>query len=127
NDKTGGLSCVTKFDELHPDFLDNNKPFLGYALEKYDKRATALLTNVKNPFTRKSLQSKIGDYRTHLADNINHTEIKLIDGKRHMMAIESIEKLKNNIYDNPRHYQNHLQDCFTSINSLSLLPLEKEQ
>jgi hypothetical protein len=34
NDKTGGLSCLTSFDELHEDFLENKKPFLEYALNK---------------------------------------------------------------------------------------------
>jgi hypothetical protein len=67
---------------LHPDFLENNKNFIDYALDKYDKRTAAYLANVKNPFTKKTLQSKIGDYRIHLPNQINDTEIKLIDGKR---------------------------------------------
>jgi|GEM_PF-5288586 len=127
NSKTGGLTTTLKFDELHPDFADNDKPFSNYALEKYDKRGTALIESVKNPITRKNLQAKIGNYRVDFLNNINHTDIKLVEGKRHNLAIESIEKLKNTAYSHPELYQSHLEDCFNSINSLSLLPLEKEQ
>nr|WP_253307823.1 hypothetical protein [Rickettsia endosymbiont of Ceutorhynchus assimilis] len=125
--KTGGFAVVTKFDELHPDHLESGKQFINYALDKYDQRAVGYLANVKNPFTKKTLQSKIGDYRVHLADQINHTEIKLIDGKRHHMAIESIEKSKNAVYNNPELYGSFLQDSFTAINLLSLPLPEKEQ
>ncbi|WP_342270039.1 hypothetical protein [Rickettsia endosymbiont of Orchestes rusci] len=125
--KTGGFAVVTKFDELHPDHLESGKQFINYALDKYDQRAVGYLANVKNPFTRRSLQSKIGDYRIHLTNQINHTEIKLIDGKRHHMAIESIEKSKNAIYNNPEFYGSFLQDSFTAINLLSLPLPEKEQ
>lgn len=127
DEKTGGLTCLTEFDELHPDFLENKKPFIDYALLKYDQRATSYLTNAKNPLTRKYLTQKIGEYRTQLASQISQTEAKLIDGKRQSLAIESIEKLKNTTYDNPELYGNHLQDSTVAITSLSLLPQEKDK
>ncbi|WP_342257021.1 hypothetical protein [Rickettsia endosymbiont of Aspidapion aeneum] len=127
DEKTGSLTALTQFDELHPDFLENNKPFLKYTLDKYDQRAAGYLANVKNPITKKILQSKIGDYRVNLADKVSNTEVRLIDGKRHNMAIEAIEKSKSATYDNPQLYESHLQDCSIAVNSLSLLPQEKEQ
>jgi hypothetical protein len=127
NDKTGGLSCLTSFDELHEDFLENNQPFLDYALTKYDQRATGYLGNIKNPYTKRFLQQKIGGYRVRMADQISHTENSLIDGRRHNMAIEALEKLKNATYDNPEFYASCLEDGIVAINSLSLLPQEKEQ
>jgi hypothetical protein len=59
NAKTGGLGYVTNFNELHPDFLEHNKPFIQYALQRYDERASEYLSKSKNPFIRKLLQQKI--------------------------------------------------------------------
>ncbi|WP_375332061.1 hypothetical protein [Candidatus Tisiphia endosymbiont of Temnostethus pusillus] len=127
NSKTGGLTCLTQFDEMHPDFLENNKPCLDYFLSKYDQRANDYLQRTNNPLTKRLLQAKINDYRISLAGHISHTEAKLIDGKRHHLAIEVIEKLKNATYDNPQFYTSHLQDVAVAINSLSLLPQERDQ
>ncbi|WP_375330751.1 hypothetical protein [Candidatus Tisiphia endosymbiont of Oplodontha viridula] len=127
NSKTGGLTCLTQFDKMHPDFLENNKPCLDYFLSKYDQRANDYLQRTNNPLTKRLLQAKINDYRISLAGQISHTEAKLIDGKRHHLAIEAIEKLKNATYDNPQFYTSHLQDVAVAINSLSLLPQERDQ
>ncbi|MCC8398601.1 MAG: hypothetical protein LN569_04880 [Rickettsia endosymbiont of Labidopullus appendiculatus] len=127
DNKTGGFGCLTQFDEFHPDFSENNKPFIEYFLGKYDKRAIDYLQQAKNPLTRRMLQAKINDYRISLVGQISHTEAKLIDGKRNHLAIEAIEKLKNATYDNPQLYTSHLQDIAIAINSLSLLPQEKDQ
>ncbi|MDR0774749.1 MAG: hypothetical protein LBE72_05570 [Rickettsia sp.] len=126
NSKTGGLTCLTQFDEMHPDFLENNKPCLDYFLSKYDQRANDYLQRTNNPLTKRLLQAKINDYRISLAGQISHTEAKLIDGKRHHLAIEAIEKLKNATYDNPQLYTNHLQDITIALSSLSLPPLEQD-
>ena len=126
DERTGSLTALTQFDELHPDFLDNRKPFIGYFLGKYDERAAGYLANAKNPFTRKFLQNKIGEHRIALTDRISHTEAKLIDDKRKFLAIEAVEKLKNATYDSPDTYTNHLQDSTVAITSLSLLPQERE-
>ncbi|MCC8372031.1 MAG: hypothetical protein LN568_04765 [Rickettsia endosymbiont of Pseudomimeciton antennatum] len=127
DNKTGGFGCLTQFDEFHPDFSENNKPFIEYFLGKYDKRAVDYLQQAKNPLTKRMLQAKINDYRISLVGQISHTEAKLIDGKRNHLAIEAIEKLKNATYDNPQLYTSHLQDVVIAINSLSLLPQEKDQ
>ncbi len=127
NDKTGGLSCLTSFDELHEDFLENNQPFLQYALGKYDSRASGYLVAVKNPYAKRRLEEKISLYRMHLAEQISNTEARLIDGKRHSMAIAAIEKLKHAAYDSPELYSAHLQDSELAINALSLLPQEKDE
>ena len=73
------------------------------------------------------LQAKINEYKISLAGHISHTEAKLIDGKRHHLAIEAIEKFKIATYDNPEFYSSNLQDSIVAISSLSLLPQEKEQ
>lgn len=112
---------------MHPDFLENNKPCLDYFLSKYDQRANDYLQRTNNPLTKRLLQAKINDYRISLAGQISYTEAKLIDGKRHHLAIEVIEKLKNATYDNPQFYTSHLQDVAVAINSLSLLPQERDQ
>ncbi|MDD9334544.1 MAG: hypothetical protein PV347_00595 [Rickettsiaceae bacterium] len=125
NSKTGGLTCLTQFDEMHPDFLENNKPCLDYFLSKYDQRTNDYLQRSNNPLTKRLLQAKINDYRISLSQQISHTEAKLIDGKRHHLAIEAIEKLKNATYDNPQLYTNHLQDII-ALSSLSLPPLEQD-
>ncbi|WP_250311762.1 hypothetical protein [Rickettsia endosymbiont of Oedothorax gibbosus] len=127
DNKTGGFNCLTQFDEFHPDFSENNKPFIEYFLGKYDKRAVNYLQQAKNRLTKRMLQAKINDYRISLIGQISHTEAKLIDGKRNHLAIEAIEKLKNATYDNPQLYTSHLQDIVIAINSLSLLPQEREQ
>ncbi|WP_425362780.1 hypothetical protein [Candidatus Tisiphia endosymbiont of Hybos culiciformis] len=127
DNKSGGFGCLTQFDELHPDYLENNKPFIEYFLGKYDKRAIDYLQQAKNPLTRRMLQAKINDYRISLVGQISHTEAKLIDGKRHHLAIEAIEKFKIATYDNPEFYSSNLQDSIIAISSLSLLPQEKEQ
>ncbi|WP_425363931.1 hypothetical protein [Candidatus Tisiphia endosymbiont of Hybos culiciformis] len=127
DNKSGGFGCLTQFDELHPDYLENNKPFIEYFLGKYDKRAVDYLQQAKNPLTRRMLQAKINDYRISLVGQISHTEAKLIDGKRHHLAIEAIEKFKIATYDNPEFYSSNLQDSIIAISSLSLLPQEKEQ
>ncbi|WP_375318947.1 hypothetical protein [Candidatus Tisiphia endosymbiont of Oplodontha viridula] len=127
DNKTGGFSCLTQFDELHPDFSENNKPFSDYFLGKYDQRAVDYLQRAKNPLTKRMLQAKINEYKISLAGHISHTEAKLIDGKRHHLAIEAIEKFKIATYDNPEFYSSNLQDSIVAISSLSLLPQEKEQ
>jgi hypothetical protein len=127
NDKTGGLGCLTSFDESHEDFLDNRKPFLDYVLSKYDERAAGILSNVRNPYTKRFLREKIGSYRVHLTEQVTSAEVKLIDGKRHSMATEALEKLKKATYDNPELYNNHLQDSIAAINPLSLFELEKDK
>ncbi|WP_341761124.1 hypothetical protein [Candidatus Tisiphia endosymbiont of Thecophora atra] len=127
NSKTGGLTCLTQFDEMHPDFLENNKPCLDYFLSKYDQRTNDYLQRTNNPLTKRMLQAKINDYRVSLAGHISSAEAKLIDGKRHHLAIEAIQKLKNATYDNPQFYTSHLQDVAVAINSLSLLPQERDQ
>ncbi|HJD55381.1 MAG TPA: hypothetical protein LFW21_01765 [Rickettsia endosymbiont of Pyrocoelia pectoralis] len=127
NDKTGGLSCLTKFDELHPDFLENNnKPFKDYILDKYDERAKSFV-NIKNPFTKKSLESKAAEYRNRLSQKLLDTEINLVEGKRNILAIEGVEKYKKITYDNPQSYEANLNDCINSFNALSLLPIDKER
>ncbi|WP_425363415.1 hypothetical protein [Candidatus Tisiphia endosymbiont of Hybos culiciformis] len=127
DNKSGGFGCLTQFDELHPDYLENNKPFIEYFLGKYDKRAIDYLQQAKNPLTRRMLQAKINDYRISLVGQISHTEAKLIDGKRHHLAIEAIEKFKIATYDNPELYSSNLQDIVTAINYLSLVPEERDQ
>ncbi|UCM85913.1 MAG: hypothetical protein LF885_01225 [Rickettsia endosymbiont of Culicoides impunctatus] len=127
DNKTGGFGCLTQFDEFHPDFLENNKPFIEYFLGKYDKRAVDYLQQAKNPLTKRMLQAKINEYKISLAGHISHTEAKLIDGKRNHLAIEAIEKFKIATYDNPELYASNLQDSIIAISSLSLLPQEKEQ
>ncbi|MDD9336930.1 MAG: hypothetical protein PV337_00535, partial [Rickettsiaceae bacterium] len=127
DNKTGGFSCLTQFDELHPDFSENNKSFSDYFLGKYDQRAVDYLQRAKNPLTKRMLQAKINEYKISLAGHISHTEAKLIDGKRHHLAIEAIEKFKIATYDNPELYSSNLQDSIIAISSLSLLPQEKEQ
>jgi hypothetical protein len=63
----------------------------------------------------------------HLADQVTHAEIKLIDGKRHYMAVEAIEKLKKVTYDQPALYSDNLKSGFDTINSLAILPQEKDK
>ncbi len=125
--KTGGLNCLTRFSSLHPDFLDNDKPFSQYALSKYDERAAGYLSKSNNPFTKRFLQQKIGEYKIQLTGQLAGFEAKLVEGKRHNMALEAIEKLKQATYDNPQNYSSNLQDSTLALSALSLLPLEKEK
>jgi hypothetical protein len=127
NTKTGGLACVTSFGELHPDFLEHNKPFAQYALKRYDERASEYLSKSKNPFIKKLLYQKIGNYRIHLTQQLSGFEAKLVEGKRHNMVLESIEKFKSDTYENPQSYVSNLQDSVVALSSLALLPLEKEK
>ncbi|OZG32155.1 hypothetical protein [Rickettsia endosymbiont of Culicoides newsteadi] len=115
DNKTGGFGCLTQFDEFHPDFSENNKPFIEYFLGKYDKRAVDYLQQAKNPLTRRMLQAKINEYKISLAGHISHTEAKLIDGKRNHLAIEAIEKFKIATYDNPELYSSNLQDSIIAM------------
>jgi len=130
--KNGGLGVRLKFDALHPDYTTsgngkNNQSLLMYSLNKYDERTKECLSRAKNPYSRKLLQEKIGNYRIGLADKINNIEISLIDGKRQSMFVDAQEKLAKASYKNPELYQEHLNQLAISLDALPLMPDKKEE
>jgi len=125
--KNGGLGVRLKFDELHSDFNRNNQSLLKYSLNKYDERTKEYLSRAKNPYSRKLLQEKIGNYRIGLADKINNIEISLIDGKRQSMFVDAQEKLAKASYKNPELYAEHLNQLAISLDALPLMPDKKDE
>ena len=123
---TGSISCVIRFDPMHEDSFHNNKSFLSYIVEKFNKRAENRLKEAKNPYVRNALVQKIGEYRLNLQNNLLKNEAKIIHDKRYSMAIDAAEKFGKSTYYNPEEYQQNLQDAFIAISSLSLPEYEKD-
>ena len=123
---SGSISCVTRFDPMHEDSFHNNKSFLSYIVEKFNKRAENRLKEAKNPYVRNALVQKIGEYRLHLQNNLLQTEAKIIHDKRYSMAIDAAEKYGKATYHDPENFMQNLVDSVNLINSLSLPEYEKE-
>ena len=67
DEKTGALSCLTKFPNRHPDFESNNKPYSQYILDSFDSRAKGMMENVKNPYAKTLLKNNIMNQRTSIS------------------------------------------------------------
>ena len=126
-DDKGALNCLTSFPEDSEYYKDNNKPFANYVLEKFDTLSKTTISNAKNRVTRAQLLTRIGGYKTYLAEHLSKIEARLIHDKRYSDSIDGIERTARAVYTTPHLFEYSLSAVIDSINSLSITQEEKSK